>query len=791
MKALKSINFYLTSASAAVLLATVPGHAMAQAAPDNGSAAVDEIIVTARKRQESILNVPVVATAVSEERLERLQTTGITDLPKLVPGLNLGNSLLSIGTQVSIRGVGTASQDPGVDQSVSLNIDGLSLGQGLAFQSGMFDLQQIEVFKGPQALFYGKSSPGGVISIRTADPTSELKLLARVGYEFEANTTRLEGIVSGPVTDDLKLRLAAMYSDSDGYFRNRAVAALGTGARDPAHRHAPGAESYIVRGTAVWNPTNEFDARLKVNFVHDRLTNPESFQITSCPGGTSSPLPFAPFLGGEDCRLDRTMRVVDMDPAAFPGVMNNGTPFLRNNQKFGTLELNYRFRPELTLTSTTALYGLRSKSLVNMTQTTAAGPWMVVENHFRRDEFTQEFRLNSDFASPVNFTAGAFYQDGEVRDNVTFIGNRAYSAIIPPSLLDSNGVTTVDIRTYSAFGQLRWNILPRLELAGGLRWTDEERKQHAVDLVTGATIDVLTPRIQSDNIAPELTLTWSVNDDVTLFGALKKGYKSGSFSIATVPTPTIDNSFGDEKVEGGEFGVKSRLLNRRLSLNVAYYDYRYRGLQVGAVEPAENGAIVIRTVNAGSARTRGVDADATYRPEALPGLGLNASVNYNEGQYNVLNNVPCYAGQTSALGCVGGVQDLSGTPMIRAPKWQASFGFDYERSVGGGLTLVLSNNNQFSSRYVTTLANRPNNDQYQQGFIKTDVSLVLRGPEDGWELALIGKNITDRLTTGNCSASDYRSGVVIPSGSIAAMGCYIDPGREVWVRLTYRPSIGR
>ena len=151
-----------------------------------GDKNLEEIVVTARKRQESILKVPVVVTAVSQEKLENFQVTQITDLPKLVPGLVLAGNLLSIGPQVTIRGVGTSSFDPGVDQSVSLNIDGLALGQGLAFGSGMFDVGQVEVLKGPQALFYGKSSPGGVISLRTADPTDEIEVIARAGYEFEA-----------------------------------------------------------------------------------------------------------------------------------------------------------------------------------------------------------------------------------------------------------------------------------------------------------------------------------------------------------------------------------------------------------------------------------------------------------------------------------------------------------------------------------------------------------------------------------------------------------------------------
>src|SRR5262249_15819147 len=155
-------------------------------------------------------NVPVIETALPRQRLERLQVVNMTDLPKLVPGLNFGQNVLAIGTQVTLRGVGTSSSDPGVDPSVSLNIDGLSMANGLSFQSGMSQLGQIEVLKGPQALFYGKSSPGGVISVRTADPTSEREVIARVSYEAEARTRQGELILSGPVTDTFKVRLAGM-----------------------------------------------------------------------------------------------------------------------------------------------------------------------------------------------------------------------------------------------------------------------------------------------------------------------------------------------------------------------------------------------------------------------------------------------------------------------------------------------------------------------------------------------------------------------------------------------------
>jgi iron complex outermembrane recepter protein len=769
------------------------------------NSSMEEVTVTARKRQESILNVPVIEQAIQEEKLQSLQVTDLTDLPKIVPGLNLGHSLLSIGTLVSIRGIGTASQDPGVDQSVSLNIDGLSLGNGLAFGSGLFDVGQVEVLKGPQALFFGKSSPGGVISLRTADPTDKLEVIGRLGYEFESVNRRGELIVSGPVTDTLKLRLAGMYSNSEGYFDNVATALPGTGAVDPSDKHGPDAEDYIVRATALWNPSSQLSARLKINEVHDRTINAESFQCTNAPTGTAAVPGFPPFLGGgEDCRLDRDERLVFLDPADFPAALNNGVPFLETNQQYGTLELNYVLPDDVTLTSETAYYHLTSQSMVNPSETTFAGGFIGINNRFRRREVTEELRANSDFKGPVNFTLGGLYEDGNLADNVTVLGNAAYGL---PSL-EENGITPVSIKTYSLFGQVRWNIVERLELAGGLRWTDEKRKETPFDLLADEPIIVPTPEIQSRRYSPEVTLTYRATDDLTVFGAWKRGFKSGSFSIATPPVTNVDNSFGDEKVHGFEGGLKSRLLERQLALNLAGYYYDYDGLQVGVISPPRNGLPIIQTLNAATARTFGVDFDAAYRPTAIAGLGLNAAINWNHGRYLKFNNAPCWGGQLIVEGCnqnpVAGVftaQDLSGTPLVRAPAWQGTLGFDYALPLVNDYRLIFANSNELSSRFVTYLAvDRPNNDNYQGAFAKVDLSLTLQSPDNLWEVAVIGKDLNDKLTSGNCVASPLETGAIVANTSGGTMrgpagidpaGCFADPGREVWLRVTVRPFAGR
>ncbi|MDE8652975.1 TonB-dependent receptor [Novosphingobium album (ex Liu et al. 2023)] len=799
----------LSAAAGLAFIGTGTAHAQesAQAQGSHPQATVDtsEIIVTARKRSESLLEVPVIMTAISDDKLQKLQVNRIDDLPRLVPGLTIGKGPLAIGALVSLRGVGTSQQDPSIDQSVSLNIDGLSLGQGLAFASGMFDLAQIEVLKGPQALFYGKSSPGGVIALRTADPTDSTEVIARAGYEFEADEKTAELIVSGPIGNTLKARLAGQYSRARGYFRNEAVAIPGTGARDPLYHRLSRSHSYQVRGTLLWEPSADFHARLKMNLVRDYANDADQRQLKSCPEGTEQPVAPIPvsFISGDDCKLNRVLHSVYHDPAAFPGIINDGVPFLRVLQKYGTLELDYNLTPRITLTSTTGLYRLRSLSLTNTHGSTALGPTLGISSGYDRNEFTQELRLNSDFVSPLNFTAGAFYQKGHFKDGVTIQGNAALGL----DSIHSDGYTKVDIETFSLFGQARWKVVPDLEIALGTRWTDERRTQDPFNLLTQAPVPVAVDRIHTSNFSPELTLSYTPTDSLTVFGSLKQAYKSGSFSAGTVPNPGADNSFGDEKVRGGEAGVKTRLAGGSLQANLAAYYYKYSGLQVGAIEPADNGVPIIRVVNAGAARTYGVEFDATYRPPTIDGLTLTGALNYNNGRYSELNTVPCWSGQTISRGCDqfpnpqtgrNTAQDLSGTPLIRAPDWQATFGFDYELPVGNNMAIAITNSNQYSSRFVTFIAiGRPHDDNFQKAFLKSDLSVALRGPDERWEVALVGNNLTDKITAANCSASNAQGGLIFgdvtgaqdPGDSgLGEASCNVQRGRSVWLRLTFRPG---
>jgi iron complex outermembrane receptor protein len=449
---------------ALVALAAAPAFVIAPPVKAQDSAQLSEIIVTARKRQESILNVPVVETAIPQQQLQRFQVQDLRDLSKLVPGLVLGQSILSVGVQPSIRGVTTSSLDPGVDNSVALVVDGLQLSQGLAYASAMFDVGQVEVLKGPQSLFYGKTSPGGVISLRTADPTDKFEMIARLGYEAEANERRGEFIISGPVTDTLKLRLAAAADKQDGFYTNLGTGIPALGGFTGTRSISP-SKSYMIRLTALWNPTSKFDARLKLNQVRDRSEYTPVRQLVYCPDGVGAFNGVNWLNPREDCTADRYTSTVGMSPAAFPGIIHDGVPYTDATQTYGSLEMNYRMTPQLELTSSTGYYLVHNRALFNATQTGAAGPLFDAVNGFHRREVTEEVRLNSDFSGPLNFTAGAYVERGRF-DDLVLIGGNTFVGL--PAIVQK-GQKIVDIRTNSVFGQLRYKIMPRLELAAGAR----------------------------------------------------------------------------------------------------------------------------------------------------------------------------------------------------------------------------------------------------------------------------------------------------------------------------------
>jgi iron complex outermembrane receptor protein len=792
-----------------------PAPAQAEAQGPEASDPTDtdsnEIVVTARKRAETLQSVPVVAQAFRQESLEQYGTNNIAQLTARVPDLQAGTAVNSVGTQLSLRGVGTTALNATMDQSISLNIDGLPLTQGMAYSAGLFDVGQIEVLKGPQGLYYGKNSPGGVISLRSADPTDKFEGSARFGYEFVGRDKSAELTLSGPVTDWLKVRVAGRYSDMKGYFKNAAVVIPGKGTLNPAgsQKRFPNASNTILRGTVLFEPSSNYSARLKVTYTDtNEQGSATALDVGYCPDGTGAIPPTGiPFIGGDNCKLDNVFHVPIPDGSAFPGARNNAVPFFKSKQLFGSLEQNLNLGESLKLTSVTGYYH-NALSTIHLASSTGTVAVIIQDNDFYNNQFTQEVRLESDFKdSPVNFMIGGFYLNGEQMNHVRVISNQVL-ALLPPLLLSPRHY--VDIDSISAFGQGTWNITPELEFSAGARWTHEERdhKQYNFALPGAPLTSLVDPHIESSNLSPEFTLAYRPNSNLTVFGSYKWGFKSGSFNSATFINATTKSAFGDEKVRGAELGVKARLADG-LQFNLSGYRYIYSDLQVGALElqqlPGGGGVTyALRTINAAGAKVQGLELETTYSPPGARGLSLHLAANYNHARYGSFPNAPCGNGQTAAQGCNNllsastgryTAQDLSGKRLVRAPDLTASFGVDYETNVGdNGWSMVFGTNTLYSSDYTTTLVDLPGFEQ--SAFAKVSANIALRGPDKKWEVALIGNNLTNHYTSSLCFNSNLQGATVLggqisggtvggPAGQDEA-ACTVERGRDVTLRFSVK-----
>ncbi|MGY0650860.1 TonB-dependent receptor [Luteimonas sp. A537] len=779
--------------------------------PSTGSATtLDAVVVSARKRKESIFEVPVVANVLTQETLERTKVDDLYSIATRVPSLLLGSGVTSSGVQASLRGIGTTAINPTMDNSVSLNIDGLSLSQGAAYGLGMFDVAQIEVLKGPQSLFFGKNNTAGVISLRSADPTDEVEVIGRIGYEAEAEEKVGELIISGPLSDSLKLRLAGRFSDQEGYFRNEAVAVPGLGGRTPDFKDYAPARETLLRGTALYEPSDRFNARLKLNYSDYRVNGAASgFQSVHCPEGTGGVPPIGiSFLEGEDCKADRVIRRPWFDLTAFPDAgENGGIPFEDSTQLFGTLEMNFAIGDDLTLTSVTGHYANDFRSLF-AGSTSSVGQLMAQTYQFDNKQFSQELRLFSDYADrPVNFMLGAFYQKGEIRNETDIGGNILFG--LPRTM--QHVLNIVEIEATSVFGQAIWDVNDKLEIAAGARWTDETRWHSLYNFDAGVGpigwSDRLDPKISASNVSPEASVAYKANEDLTLFASYRTGFKSGSFMGINFTAPDRPASFGEEEAKGGEVGVKFRAFDRKLSANLAAYDYKYTDLQVGALELSDvgNGSYLVftRTLNAASANVRGVEFDMTYMPDSVSGLMINAALNYNHARYDSFTNAPCGNGQTIAQGCdqlfnpgTGrySAQDLSGRRLVRAPDWSGFLSFDHEIYLSDGKRINYGAGLNYVSEYATTLVDPPGFPQ--DSFVKYDAQVALSGVDNKWEIALIGRNLGDENVVGRCSNDNSQNGGILggqvsgaeqggPAGQDEG-SCFVERGREVWARFSWR-----
>ena len=306
-------------------------------------------------------------------------------------------------------------------------------------------------------------------------------------------------------------------------------------------------------------------------------------------------------------------------------------------------------------------------------------------------------------------------------------------------------------------------------------------------------------KFKDSNVSPQATLTWKPNTDFTLYGAYKQGYKAGGYNTSLSilgTTRAQDGKFKSETAEGQEIGLRMALLDRQLRFNITLYNYKYKNLQVQIFDAATTASIVS---NAGFLRTRGVEPELTFRPRDVPGLELHSSVAYNDAKLNNYRG-SCYTGQTIADGCniyapgtvvVIGVtpfnsQDYGGRQTPKAPKWAGRVGGSFETEITDSLGIGFNGDASFSSEYNYTDTLR--SDGFQTGFVRWDAGARIFNRDRGWELAIIGRNLTNKyiVTTANDMPAQGTGGIGTTTGIRADLNGIVDRPRQIYLQASIK-----
>ena len=699
-------------------------------APAANEDQVDDIVVTARKRAENLRDVPVSITAIGGEDLTSAKITQVVDLASRVPnlvvtsGANLPFSL--------IRGFGSGN-NLSFDQAVGKFVDNVSYGRDQDIRLPLFDIERVEVLKGPQVLLYGNSSTAGALNITTRKPAAEFAANGSAAYDFVANEVVVEGGLTAPLSEGVGLRLSGMYQDrARGITQN-----LLTGDREP------GIKNYAVRAVFRAAPSPDLSFTLKGEFDHLRERGTGGELSYQTPGGPTFP----------DGELD-SRNAVDNDVAPFFQKAFNAL----NNT---TIQGDIQYDLGSGILSSTSAY----RDLKFGQSTPSPVPLLNAYLGYRYKQFSQEIRYAASL-DRLNFTIGAYLQhDTFLVTSAIDFNLAAVGAPLPPFAL--NGALDQTHNSYSIFADGTYNLADglSLELGGRYTWI---RKSADQSLVPGDVVpakgfntqgEALSPnpaftglflfgtgvpphsftglKLRESFFQPQAVLQFKVSPKDQVYLKYVRGTKAGGFDYFYTGAPpagptTAGAQFAPEKASSFEAGFKGLAFDNRLGFSFAAFPTTFTDLQASSFQTA---SFVVS--NVGKARTQGVEFDMTYAPVA--GLRIASSGAYLDAKYLDYTGQPC---TVDGVGCVGGSQNLSGTRTPFASKWTGTLSIDYEHSLGEKLALAGGAALYARSSYNASTNNEPRNRQ--DGYAQIDAHLDLKAIDGNWVLSFFARNLTDK-----------------------------------------------
>jgi outer membrane receptor protein involved in Fe transport len=813
----------MSASALAFMAAGGPGFAQVtqgiEASSQEGSPTpLEEVVVTARKREETLTQTPVNVQVVTQEDIQAQHIDSTVALTGTVPDLMINTGFALNGVTINFRGLGNGSAASFIDQSLALNLDGFTSSSGQLYLLGLFDMNQIEFLKGPQALYYGKSTSAGLITISTADPTTTWDSALTAGHEFNANETDFDGFISGPLTDDLGIRIAYHHVSSDGYLYNPNPAAV---------RDIPDGEDDAARLTLAYSPIEALRVKFKASVdnstshswigdTDETLCQPglaDNVPIyniyNQCGAGpkTRGDLPSFPYNPGQNYAYYNTAAFLQGEPSDLFGE----GPHTDADNKLGLLNVEYDVAHGLTLSSLTAI------ALISATSAGDSGSTSTpLENGVafgdKLHEFSEEVRLASSWTDRwYNFVVGGLYNPSNETERSSVVTPEITG--LPGFSFYSNDSLSMKSKVDSAFGQVLLTPIEHWELDAGVRYIHTYKHLYSIFNNTnypsfffptpnGQAIQDLSPShtmITENATLPEVTLSYKPTSDLNVFATYKKGYKGPGFNAAPGEDSNIDDTsikgpFAGERVEGEEAGIKGRYLGGSLALSLTGYLYKYSDLQVGIPNALTNQEIV---ENAASARVQGFDIDALYNVPVIPGFKLNAAAEYNDSHFINFANAPCWSGQPISAGCdyAGGLsstpapegvgtQNLSGRTLSLAPRVSGTVGATYTRNWNSAVAYSINASANFSSDYLVSPELNPLGRQ--SAYALANVVGKVMATNGSWEVALICRDCNNQyyIVNGSDEGNGFITNTFDEKGNVTIN---VARPRQILLQFTVRP----
>ncbi len=679
----KSITFSHRAALGLFTLAS--GMAMAA---DQGSGGIEEIVVTAQKRSERLHDVPIAVTAFTQDRMDMMGLQNINGLQEATPNMNFA---VQTGDQysakVTLRGVGTETTEGGGDPGVALHIDNVYVGRNSAAAIDIYDVERVEVLRGPQGTLYGRNANGGSVNIVTRRPQEEQELSGDVTYG-KYDWVRVRGVLNQPLSDNLAARLA-IYSDTrDGYMNN-----LYDGGKDAGDKDSQGGRLQLL-----WRDVLGGEVLLRAYTAKNGGVGPAN-RLLGADIPTADHFPDAFLIG--------------IGAGGFPPVSadvfhnfngNVNTPTLKPlpkdlwdvrkdanesmNQRMSGVDLqgDWELSSGIRLRSISSYQKMKSDILIDSDSSELPIETRGRDNH--ADQFSQEFNLLSADTGPLTWILGAFYYTeslSETLKGITLPGTVPVSLPLPPFAVPGGGGAQLwaeqdyDNDSYAVFGQATYDITEQLSLTLGARQTWDKKSQDRsrsgiVDLTTNDRFTgfgakgYAPPDSSSDDWSKatwKAVVDYKFSDDHMVYVSYSTGFKAGGFDLNSPTVAGELSSYQPETVDAWEIGTKNLFLDGRMTLDIAAFEYDYQDLQTFRLT-----AFGPRTDNAASSTIKGVEAELSLQP--TDELHIDASVGYLDATYDefVLTIPP------------PGV-DLSGNTLNNAPDWTGHVGVEYVIPMGG------------------------------------------------------------------------------------------------------------